>query len=52
MDKREFTVIENESKIQKSAPEKTVQTNPIAKNFYKFKTQKIGKFSVKDIFKP
>jgi hypothetical protein len=46
MDKREFTVIENETKKE---VRKSHATNPIAKNFDKFHNDK--KFSVKDLFK-
>lgn len=52
MDKREFTVIDNKTKIEKATPEKLLHTNPIAKKFHQFHTEKIAKFSVKDIFKP
>ena len=52
MDKRDFTVIENKSKIEEERPEKKVphQTNPIAKKFLKFHSENLGKFSVKDLF--
>ena len=46
MDKRDFTLIENETKIKEKPA--THQTNPIAKKFVKFHEDK--KFSVKDLF--
>ncbi len=55
MDKREFTVIENETMIKEELLEKEVKssamTNPIAKKLSEFHNQKQGKFSVKDLFK-
>ena len=54
MDKREFTVIENKSKIEEDiiVEKKTsLQTNPIAKSFVEFHQENLGKFSVKDLFK-
>ncbi len=52
MDKREFTVIENETKTEEKVQKKTVlQTNPIVKKFVEFHQENIGKFSVKDLFK-
>ena len=50
MDKRDFTVIENETKVQE--PVKTVSrhTNPIAKKFVEFRNEK-EKFSVRELFK-
>lgn len=52
MDKRDFTVIENKTKIEEKKIEKKVsrQTNPIAKKFLKFHSENIRKFSVKDLF--
>jgi hypothetical protein len=48
MDKREFTVIENETK--KSEQKQIAHaTNPIARKFDKFHNEK--KFSVRDLFK-
>jgi hypothetical protein len=48
MDKREFTVIENETK--KSEQKQIAHaTNPIARKFVKFHEN--NKFSVKDLFK-
>lgn len=52
MDKREFTVIENETKVEEKIEKKSVlQTNPIMKKFVEFHQENIGKFSVKDLFK-
>ena len=52
MDKREFTVIENETKTEEKVQKKTVlQTNPIVKKFVEFHQEYIGKFNVKDLFK-
>ena len=52
MDKREFTVIDNETKTEEKVQKKTVlQTNPIVKKFVEFQQENIGKFSVKDLFK-
>ena len=50
MERRDFTVIENEKMTQE--PVKTVSrhTNPIAKKFVQFRNEKV-KFSVKDLFK-
>lgn len=50
MDKRDFTVIENETKIVEKQPKKMVVTNPIAKKFVKFHSEK-SEFSVKELFK-
>ena len=50
MDERNFTVIENKTKIEEKQPEKTVVTNPIAKKFVEFINEK-EKFSVKNLFK-
>ena len=49
MDKRDFTLIENETKIKEKPA--THQTNPIAKKFLEFHKEKIDKFSVKELFK-
>ncbi len=49
MDKRDFTVIENE-KITEREEKHSVHTNPIAKKFVKFHNEK-EKFSVKNLFK-
>ena len=52
MDKREFTVIENETKTEEKVQKKTVlQTNPVVKKFVEFQQENNGKFSVKDLFK-
>lgn len=55
MDKREFTVIENETMQKQDVLEKTSKpsraTNPIARKFAEFHNDKKGKFSVKDLFK-
>lgn len=55
MDKSKFTVIENETKIDEKVHEEVHKlsraTNPIAKKWVKFQNEKIGKFSVKDLFK-
>ncbi len=48
MDKRDFTVINNEVKIEEKQKNVSRQTNPIAKKFVKFHDEK--KFSVRDIF--
>ena len=48
---RDFTVIENETKIAEQQPQKIVVTNPIAKKFAQFKCEKAKKFSVKELFK-
>ena len=48
MDKRDFTVIENE-KFQEPVKTESRQTNPIAKKFVKFHAEK-EKFSVLDLF--
>lgn len=50
-----FTVIENETKVDEKVQEKELKpshaTNPIAKKWVEFQHEKIGKFSVKDLFK-
>lgn len=50
-----FTVIENETKVDEKVLEKELKpshaTNPIAKKWVEFQHEKIGKFSVKDLFK-
>lgn len=55
MDKRDFTVIENETKADEKVQKKELKpsraTNPIAKKWVEFQHEKIGKFSVKDLFK-
>lgn len=55
MDKRDFTVIENETKADEKVQEKELKpsraTNPIAKKWVEFQRENIGKFSVKDLFK-
>jgi len=54
MDKREFTVIENERLNKLKSEEKTevkLQTNPIVKKMVRFHTEKAETFSVKDLFK-
>lgn len=52
MDKREFTVIENEIKTEEKVQKKpNLQTNPIVKKFVEFHKENMGKFSVKDLFK-
>lgn len=50
MDKRDFTVIESETKV-KEPVKVTRQTNPITRKFVKFHNEKSEKFSVKDLFK-
>lgn len=53
MDRRDFTVIENKdaakpkSEIKKDA----LQTNPIMKKFNLFRSENVGKFTVKDLFR-
>ena len=50
MDKRDFTVIENETTVKE--PVKVIrQTNPIVKKFVEFHKENPKKFSVKDLFK-
>ena len=49
MDERNFTVIENETKVEEKQAKKTLATNPIAKKFVKFRNEK-EKFSVKELF--
>lgn len=49
MDKRDFTVIENEKVTEKENSVKAVVTNPIAKKFVEFHNEK--KFSIIDLFK-
>lgn len=53
MDKREFTVIENDIKVEEKIEKKSVihATNPIVKKFAEFHRENLGKFSVKDLFK-
>lgn len=54
MDKREFTVIENETIGKNESEEKKelkLQSNPIVKKMVKFHTEKAETFSVKDLFK-
>lgn len=53
MDKREFTVIDNETKSGEKIEKKSVRygTNPIIKKFTEFHKEYSGKFSVKDLFK-
>ena len=53
MDKRDFTVIENQQKTTIDEPvKKTIrQTNPIAKKLVEFHNENSKKFSVKDLFK-
>ena len=53
MDKREFTVIENETTADEKTEKKSVRhsTNPILKKFVQFHKENLGKFSVKDLFK-
>ena len=48
MDERNFTVIENKTKVEEKVVTKSVVTNPIAKKFVKFHNEK-EEFSVKDI---
>lgn len=54
MDKKEFTVIENNAasdiKLEKEVKAKH-QTNPIVKKLAKFHLEKAETFSVKDLFK-
>ena len=55
MDERKLTVIERteeqtEQKVEKPV-EQVRQTNPIAKKLLQFHHEKIGKFSVKDLFR-
>lgn len=52
MDRRDFTVIENDAKTKIEKEPKAVlrQTNPIAKKFVEFHNEK-EKFSVKKLFK-
>ncbi len=53
MDKREFTVIENETEADEKIEQKSVRysTNPIVKKFAAFQRENSGKFRVKDLFK-
>ena len=55
MDERNFTVIENETKVDETKETKETkesrQTNPIAKKFLEFQKENLSKFSVKDLFK-
>lgn len=53
MDKRDFTVIENETKTDNkiSVGKQIRQTNPIMKKFAQFHNENVGKFSVKDLFR-
>ncbi len=53
MDKRDLTLIENQTKVEEKTSEKKVlrQTNPIAKKFVEFHQENLSKFSVKDLFK-
>lgn len=54
MDKREFTVIENETKTKKEEQiqkKPVLHTNPIVKKFVEFHQENLGKFTVKDILK-
>ena len=53
MDKREFTVIENETTADEKIEQKSVRysTNPIVKKLAEFHLQNAGKFKVKDLFK-
>lgn len=48
MDKRDFTVIENEVKIDEKQKNVSRHTNPIAKKFVKFHDEK--KFNVRDLY--
>ena len=50
MDKRDFIVIENETKTKEPVRTVSSQTNPIAKKFVEFHNEK-EKFSVKELFK-
>ncbi len=52
MDKRDLTVIENQTKTDEKQAEKVIsrQTNPITKKFVKFHKENMSKFSVKDLF--
>ena len=52
MDERNFTVIENETKVDEKKETKEIRhTNPIAKKFLEFQKENLGKFSVKELFK-
>lgn len=52
MDKRDFTVIENETKLDEKKETKEIRhTNPIVKKWVEFQQGGAGKFSVKDLFK-
>lgn len=51
MDKRDFTVIENETLKEKSAKTQSRQTNPIMRKFAQFHNESLTKFSVKDLFR-
>ncbi len=53
MDKRDFTVIENEKTVEKKVEKKSTgrSTNPILKKFTEFHRENCGKFTVKDILK-
>lgn len=49
---RDFTVIENEQKIEEKKETPKRVTNPIAKKMIKFINEKPEKYSVKELFKP
>lgn len=49
MDKRDFTLIENEAKTEKE-PVVSYQSNPITGKFAKFHNEKSVKFKIKDLF--
>ena len=49
MDERNFTVIENKTKVDEKRVTNAVVTNPIAKKFVKFENEK-EKFSVRELF--
>ncbi len=52
MDKRDFTIIENNPETKKKAENKKIrQTNPIAKKFVEFYNENPVKFTVRDLFK-
>ena len=51
MERRDFTVIDNEKTEQEVKKTVVRQTNPIMKKFVQFHNEKANKFSVKDIFK-
>ena len=44
MDRRDFTVIENEEKTRETAKKAVRQTNPIVKKFVQFHSEKTDKF--------